>query len=526
MASQETQGTGGGAAPLVGEALIARVVGLVNAARVQAGVPPLRASQELCQAARSHATDMAARNYFDYKSPDGTGGDIGSRITASGYLGKTGVDLNRGRATPEEAVESWLKSPATSMSLLRPDYRDLGIGAVRGFWTIVLGAPEYAATDEIRAEVRDRLSRVRLGVPPLELHPALSYAAQRHAFDLVTRKYNAEKSPDGLGVTDRVREAGYTGPASELRTVGHESAEAACAALFGDPASSPVLGNMAARYVGVGMYTGAWVVVLGVPENETVNTSESTGARTLELINAQRATAKLPPLRLSPLLMQAAAAQAADMAGAGVLSFDPPGKPGIAGHIKQVAYKGRFFPLVTKGQTQPDGVVQLAVGSAAHRSKLLDPEFRDLGAAVDKAHWVVLLGAPLAEASADVQGELVRLVNAQRAASSASALTLSPVLSGVAQAYAADMGQRNYFAFVNPEGVGLDTLAKRAGFTAPVVPALVRGYSTPEAALEAWMKSAQNRLNLLDPGFLHVGVGVSESRWVLILGSGDGTPAV
>lgn len=507
--------------PLVGDALIQQVLLLVNAERAKVGIAPLRVSTELCQAARSHCTDMAARGYFDYQSPDRTGGDLAGRIAASGYSGSTGADLNLGRSTPEEAVESWLGSPATRESLLRASYRDLGVGAVKGFWTILLGAPQLIATDETRAEMRDRLSRVRLGVPPLELHPSLSYAAQRHAFDMVTRKFKAETNPDGQDASARAKDAGFVGTVQELRVVGPETAEAACAALLGDASTSPVLGNMAARQVGIGMYEGAWTVLLGVPQADTVSTTESTSARVLELINAARTTAKVPPLSQNPLLSQAAEAHAGDMAATGQLGFEVAGKPGIAARIQQLGYKGKFFPAVTKGQAQPEGVVQLLLGSAAHRRQLLEPEFRELGVAVSKAHWALVLGAPPAESSADVLGTLLRLINAQRAASSVSPLALSPLLSKVAQDFAVDMGRRSFFGFSDPDGNSPDVLAHKAGFAGPATPAILRGYVLPEAALDAWMKSPQNRLNLLDPSNVHVGIGVAESRWVLILG-GDG----
>jgi uncharacterized protein YkwD len=51
------------------------------------------------------------------------------------------------------------------------------------------------------------------------------------------------------------------------------------------------------------------------------------------------------------------------------------------------------------------------------------------------------------------------------------------------------------------------------------VPAILRGYTNPESALEAWLKSPQNRANLLDAQFVQLGVGVAESRRVLLLGN-------
>ena len=93
--------------------------------------------------------------------------------------------------------------------------------------------------------------------------------------------------------------------------------------------------------------------------------------------------------------------------------------------------------------------------------------------------------------------------------------------ASVAQSYAEDMARRNYFAFATPEGEAVTTQAQRAGFSGRTVPALVKGYATAEAALAIWMKSPQNRQNLLDPQLGQLGVGVADSRWVLLLGVGD-----
>ena len=50
---------------------------------------------------------------------------------------------------------------------------------------------------------------------------------------------------------------------------------------------------------------------------------------------------------------------------------------------------------------------------------------------------------------------------------------------------------------------------------------LIRGANTSEAALGAWMKSPQSRASLLDSQFSSLGLGVAESRWVLLLGTSN-----
>jgi uncharacterized protein YkwD len=163
--------------------------------------------------------------------------------------------------------------------------------------------------------------------------------------------------------------------------------------------------------------------------------------------------------------------------------------------------------------------MKLFLGSEGHRKNLLDAEFRDLGIAVKDNHWVLLLGAPQLEASTDVRAEMLRLLNTQRAAANSPPLALSSLLNSVAQDYAQDMVRRDFFGFTNPEGKGPDALAKTDGFPGQVLPSLVRGASTAEGALSAWLKSPQSRASLLEPQFTLLGLGVAESRWLLLLGT-------
>jgi uncharacterized protein YkwD len=51
--------------------------------------------------------------------------------------------------------------------------------------------------------------RARHGLPALEYEARLELAAQRHAEDMVTRRFFAHDTPDGLGPEDRALMAGY-----------------------------------------------------------------------------------------------------------------------------------------------------------------------------------------------------------------------------------------------------------------------------------------------------------------------------
>ena len=502
-------------------AVPAVVLSHINAARVAQGIAELKLNEELCQAAQGHALDMTARGYFAY-SPPGGGGGVEARIVAAGYHGRTGVNLSRGRDEAGELVEALLADANTKMSLLNKDYRELGAGESKAHWVLIFGTPTRLVTPELQQRARDLLNvhRVTAGLAAVELSPALNYAAQRHSLDMATRRFIGHSGSDNSLPAARVRDASYEGTAEEL-VVGDRDLETALTEWLADPAARPVLLLPGARQLGLGMAEGLLTLLCGVPATIAVNTSAELQARVLTLLNDNRQLIKAAPLSLNPALNAAAAAHSLDMADKDFFAFEQPGRLGIAGHLKQSGYRGRTLPAITMGQTTADAVVQLLLGHANHRRNLLDPENRDLGVGVTRSRWTLILGVPPAEVSTEVRSHLLTLLNAQRALSTAPPLQLSPLLGAVAQSYAEDMAKRSYFAFATPEGEALTTQAQRGGFTGRLIPALVKGYSSAEAALDTWMKSPQNRQNLLDPQMVHLGVGVADSRWVLLLGIGD-----
>jgi uncharacterized protein YkwD len=107
---------------------------LVNEQRRQAGLVPLRDNPRLDGVARRHSHDMVRRDYFDHTAPGSVTFD--RRIRRSGYLARAasydlGENLGEGtrsEATPESMVSGWMHSPEHRANILRPDYRDSGLG--------------------------------------------------------------------------------------------------------------------------------------------------------------------------------------------------------------------------------------------------------------------------------------------------------------------------------------------------------------------------------------------------------------
>lgn len=88
-----------------------------------------------------------------------------------------------------------------------------------------------------------------------------------------------------------------------------------------------------------------------------------------------------------------------------------------------------------------------------------------------------------------------------------ASLTYNSILARVARQRAYDMGRRNYFDHVNPDGIGPNYLVTQAGYVLPDfygkgraannIESISARRPTPEAAWNSWMNSTGHRTHLL-----------------------------
>jgi uncharacterized protein YkwD len=126
------------------------VLCLLNQQRTRRGLRRLRLDQRLSLASLRHARDMVQRRYFAHESRNGRA--FSQRILATGYgsrgfrlLGENiawGAGLS---ASPYAIVDMWMHSAGHRANILRPGFRDIGIGIYRG--TPGHGAGATYATD-------------------------------------------------------------------------------------------------------------------------------------------------------------------------------------------------------------------------------------------------------------------------------------------------------------------------------------------------------------------------------------------
>lgn len=110
---------------------VEKLLELVNAKRVEAGLSPLALSDQLSSAATQKAQDMFSKNYWAHVSPTGTTPWV--FINSVGYeYTYAGENLARNFNSSAEVVEAWMNSPAHRANILKAEYTDIGLSVMNG----------------------------------------------------------------------------------------------------------------------------------------------------------------------------------------------------------------------------------------------------------------------------------------------------------------------------------------------------------------------------------------------------------
>jgi uncharacterized protein YkwD len=131
--------------------------------------------------------------------------------------------------------------------------------------------------------------------------------------------------------------------------------------------------------------------------------------------------------------------------------------------------------------------------------------------------------APAVAAPSDgsTEGQVLALVNAERAAAGCGALSADGGLASVARAHSEDMRDRGYFDHVNLDGLDPFDRADRAGVSARAEN-IAWGQRDAAEVMESWMTSAGHRANILNCSLTRLGVGVAQGSggpwWTQLFG--------
>jgi len=109
-----------------------------------------------------------------------------------------------------------------------------------------------------------------------------------------------------------------------------------------------------------------------------------------------------------------------------------------------------------------------------------------------------------------VEGEVVALVNAERATAGCGPVASDAGLAGVARAHSADMRDRGYFSHTTPDGLSPWDRAAAAGVAGASAENIAQGYPDAASVVAGWMDSPGHRANILDCSNTRLGVGVAQ----------------
>ncbi|MBD0354728.1 MAG: hypothetical protein ICV58_06095 [Rubrobacteraceae bacterium] len=127
-----------------------RIFRLQNQARISYGLERLCVDPILTEAARGHAADMIARNYFGH-------GLVGARLSSYGYNWLTyGENIAGGYgayySSGDHAMQMWMASPGHHANIMNPNFQEVGVGKATGeyngianytLYTVDFAAPAY-----------------------------------------------------------------------------------------------------------------------------------------------------------------------------------------------------------------------------------------------------------------------------------------------------------------------------------------------------------------------------------------------
>ncbi|MFC5218733.1 sigma-70 family RNA polymerase sigma factor [Streptomyces coerulescens] len=118
--------------------------------------------------------------------------------------------------------------------------------------------------------------------------------------------------------------------------------------------------------------------------------------------------------------------------------------------------------------------------------------------------------APQAQsAPTDTVGQVVALVNKERANAGCGPLAEDSLLNKSAQGHSEDMAARDFFDHTNPDGADPGQRITAAGYRwSTYGENIAMGQQTPAAVMDSWMNSPGHKANILNCSFKDIGVGI------------------
>lgn len=102
------------------------ILAILNAARAKAGCGPLKINSKLMAAAKTHATNMATKNFFGHANKDGS--KFSKRVKKQGYKYKrVAENIAAGQSSARQVAYDWLGSSGHRKNILDCKLKDTGV---------------------------------------------------------------------------------------------------------------------------------------------------------------------------------------------------------------------------------------------------------------------------------------------------------------------------------------------------------------------------------------------------------------
>jgi uncharacterized protein YkwD len=247
----------------------------------------------------------------------------------------------------------------------------------------------------------------------------------------------------------------------------------------------------------------------------------------LRLVNAERARAGAPPLRLEGSLTRAAQQHTEELSRLG--SLHGGSAADMHRRLEQTGYQAHEWTenVINSGSGLDEVVRSWKTRNPSSFRSLMDPDYRDLGIGLSRLDGMPLYSFLFAVPQADhfsretsdlrdrrkVEEEMLARVNAARRKAGSKPLRENPLLDKAAQRHAEDMLARGYFAHQSPSGTTVRERSRAAGYDWQTIGEnLAFGQTSVEEVVQTWLESPGHRRNILNPEFSELGLGLALGR--------------
>jgi len=130
------------------QAQLERLIQATNAERKKKGLQALKPNEYLMKAAQAYASVLAPGPCFEHDCPPVRNPLDRARNAGYSDFFWLGENLAAGYETPERAVAGLMDSPGHRANILRPDFKDIGVGMRTGdgeygiYWVQMFGTPD------------------------------------------------------------------------------------------------------------------------------------------------------------------------------------------------------------------------------------------------------------------------------------------------------------------------------------------------------------------------------------------------